>query len=310
MQSWYNSSHLSQVDVVISMLDDFDVSVLWKFFPVLKPRLVTLAWIRNWIHRWADRSYLGHYDYLLVSSSTGANFLRQVSDSDCKFSVNCHHHCADLQWNVTKYTSFLRCGSKGILTMATPLKVSSLSQPSRIEILPLATNRGRFSMEAVKAKNAAADAAATTTTTDGGFTTSSSATASASLRKMLRGDARSLQENSSPSNYDASSGDNKEERKDSIDNTKKIEVEKNDNESIHRLQLLLSHSYDYLFAGSYFNQARKIMDFDPSGLPFRGLIVGHNWNRANVSQAFRSLVQEYVPYTWLPQVGRKDVILL
>jgi hypothetical protein len=36
--------------------------------------------------------------------------------------------------------------------------------------------------------------------------------------------------------------------------------------------------YDYVFSGNYWNVYREIMDFNPSGLPFRGAIIGSGWN--------------------------------
>lgn len=61
---------------------------------------------------------------------------------------------------------------------------------------------------------------------------------------------------------------------------------------------------DYVFTGSYYNVSRRIMDFDPDSLPeAKGMVLGKNWDHANVSDRWMKMVAGSVPYSEMPQVG-------
>ncbi len=82
---WYSLHALQDIDILITLLDDYDIS---KALGVVesstdqlskklnggqgllevKPGLITVAWIRNWFQRWLQHPWLGNYDLLLVSS--------------------------------------------------------------------------------------------------------------------------------------------------------------------------------------------------------------------------------------------------
>lgn len=69
---WYDANGL---DVYISMRDDTDLSRIVG----ASADLVTIAWMRNWIDRWAERPWLEDFDLHLCSSSAGARYLKDVS---------------------------------------------------------------------------------------------------------------------------------------------------------------------------------------------------------------------------------------
>ena len=63
-----NSIISDDVDILISMIDDYDISKLTGNKNILK-----IAWVRNWFDRWAQRPYIREFDLVLVSSVKGAN---------------------------------------------------------------------------------------------------------------------------------------------------------------------------------------------------------------------------------------------
>eukprot|EP01038_Epipyxis_sp_PR26KG_P008893 gene8893-11996_t len=69
---------------------------------------------------------------------------------------------------------------------------------------------------------------------------------------------------------------------------------------------------DYAFTGSYFKAYRRIMEFDPGTIPkWKGVIVGENWNTANVSDGWKNISIGRLPYEAIPDVyksGLKIVI--
>lgn len=69
-QNWYD---LTGVDVLIVLVDAYDLSKMHH----AKPSLVTIAWLRNWFDRWAERPSFDGYDIYLCSSQKAANFLRE-----------------------------------------------------------------------------------------------------------------------------------------------------------------------------------------------------------------------------------------
>eukprot|EP01033_Poteriospumella_lacustris_P005885 gene5885-4227_t len=109
---WYSAAHLHDVDVLITLLDDFELpKVLALYMDAsvpnyfaaneftchkaayqVKPTLITVAWMRNWFHRWLTKPWLGNYDVLLTSSQLSKAFFDRVSQTIGVKSV-CANSC-------------------------------------------------------------------------------------------------------------------------------------------------------------------------------------------------------------------------
>jgi GT2 family glycosyltransferase/spore maturation protein CgeB/SAM-dependent methyltransferase len=63
---WYELA--DDVNLVISLLDGFDI----RRAPA---GAVTIAWIRNWLERWMERPWFGHFDEVAVSSTPAAEYV-------------------------------------------------------------------------------------------------------------------------------------------------------------------------------------------------------------------------------------------
>ncbi len=77
-EDWYD---LSGVDVLISLLDRYDLTQIHD----ARPGLVKVAWIRNWFDRWPTRPHFELYDLVLSSSDVGAKYL-----------LESHHRLSDV----------------------------------------------------------------------------------------------------------------------------------------------------------------------------------------------------------------------
>lgn len=64
------------VDVIISMIDGYDISKIHGN----NPGLIKVAWIRNWNNRWCKQPYFNEFDIALVSSNLGVQFVKQHSN--------------------------------------------------------------------------------------------------------------------------------------------------------------------------------------------------------------------------------------
>jgi spore maturation protein CgeB/GT2 family glycosyltransferase len=69
-QDWYD---LTDVDVLVVMVDAYDLSKVHH----AKPSLVTIAWLRNWFERWTERPSFDGYDIYLCSSQKATSFLHE-----------------------------------------------------------------------------------------------------------------------------------------------------------------------------------------------------------------------------------------
>lgn len=58
----------------------------------LKPTLITIAWPRNWFHRWWTKPWFGNYDLVLTSSHLTKAFYVQLIDT-VGVSVSCGNNC-------------------------------------------------------------------------------------------------------------------------------------------------------------------------------------------------------------------------
>jgi spore maturation protein CgeB/GT2 family glycosyltransferase len=68
-QDWYD---LDGVDILIVMIDAYDLTQIAR----AKPTLVKIAWLRNWFERWGQRPCFDAYDMYLCSSQKGAQFIK------------------------------------------------------------------------------------------------------------------------------------------------------------------------------------------------------------------------------------------
>jgi len=68
---WYD---LSGVDVLVAMVNRFDVNKIRK----ASPWLITINWMRQWFDRWAEDPTVPGYDYLFASSETAARYLEDA----------------------------------------------------------------------------------------------------------------------------------------------------------------------------------------------------------------------------------------
>lgn len=69
-ENWYD---LEDVDILVAMVDAYDLSKIRH----VKPGLVKIAWLRNWFDRWAERTCFDDYDIYLCSSRKGAEFIEE-----------------------------------------------------------------------------------------------------------------------------------------------------------------------------------------------------------------------------------------
>jgi len=68
--AWYD---LADVDILIVMVEDFDLRLIRN----AAPGLVTVAWARNWFERWCDQPCIADYSVLMASSRRAADFMSQ-----------------------------------------------------------------------------------------------------------------------------------------------------------------------------------------------------------------------------------------
>jgi hypothetical protein len=108
---WYNASKIAEVDILISLLDIFNLgralsairpqSVQTEYAtaqlpPVSAKRtLITIGWARNWFKRWISRPWSGHWDLLLVSSATALNIFQDVV-KHAGLPLQCLHRCPSI----------------------------------------------------------------------------------------------------------------------------------------------------------------------------------------------------------------------
>ncbi|CAF4728065.1 unnamed protein product [Rotaria sp. Silwood1] len=67
---WYN---LTDVDILIVMLDAYNISKIYDN----KPTLITIAWMRNWFQRWISWPWFSNYFFVLCSSNRAAKFVQK-----------------------------------------------------------------------------------------------------------------------------------------------------------------------------------------------------------------------------------------
>ena len=68
---------------------------------------------------------------------------------------------------------------------------------------------------------------------------------------------------------------------------------------------------DYVFTGNYWDAPREFMSFNPQNLSeFKGVVIGANWHRAPVSEAWLDMVHGEVPYRLMPEIYRSSKIVI
>lgn len=68
---WYNVD--DDVDVVISLLDRYDINKI----KTQNSLLIKIAWVRNWIDRWVEQDYFEDFDMILASSKKSAKYIEE-----------------------------------------------------------------------------------------------------------------------------------------------------------------------------------------------------------------------------------------
>ena len=111
-EMWYNIRELAKLDVLITFLDSYDISLAMRqhvhgpygaygssgsdnqesIGHHLKNNLKFVAWARNWFDRWANRPWMGHYDMILVSSHSALRLYNQLND-EIGFPLTCVQNC-------------------------------------------------------------------------------------------------------------------------------------------------------------------------------------------------------------------------
>ena len=95
---WYDPKKLRELDVLVTLLDDFDLSRALSsresagLGDGVRPTLITVAWARNWFHRWLQQPWMGNYDLLLTSSSFAQDFYAEFGRR-YGFPLKCIHSC-------------------------------------------------------------------------------------------------------------------------------------------------------------------------------------------------------------------------
>lgn len=70
-KDWYDVG--LDVDIVIAMIDSYDVSKMYNF----RYGIETIAWARNWFARWCDKDYIRDYTMILASSKIACDYFRK-----------------------------------------------------------------------------------------------------------------------------------------------------------------------------------------------------------------------------------------
>ena len=68
---WY--SFTDEVDVLIALLDAYDLHKLPKF----PKKVISIAWARNWFDRWVKNNSFNDYDFVYASSQIACNYIKE-----------------------------------------------------------------------------------------------------------------------------------------------------------------------------------------------------------------------------------------
>jgi hypothetical protein len=227
----------------------------------LKPTLVTVAWIRNWFHRWLTRPFIGNYDMLLLSSHLSLAFYQEVMNV-FGLQTSCIHSCPSMKVSDDRLREVL--------------EQEKLSYPAFKDAL--AEIEHTAAHPAQEAKSLAAIKLLTKV-----------------RESIYRQENISMKEPTLFSHrvksklvyFPLATGI-----------TEMPEGKLSEEEEKARS---LFEKVDYLFSGSYFHNYREIMSFDPSHFlisNYTGRVAGENWNRIShkLLPAFNSIVLNRLPY--------------
>jgi hypothetical protein len=272
--NWFDFRALYNVDILISMLDDYDVSAAlsaslpleyYKDNPLhkneafeLKATMVTVAWARNWFQRWLYRPYFGNFDLVLVSSDFVKTFyskyqetygLRKQCINFCpqfEFPNSLEYNHSDARTYETRRNRGGFVGDKDVSKTAIPLNTFQVSLEVgylRARVTPREYGVSVYSLRLA--------------TNHLIFTPSDTSTENMVIHPTV-----------------------------SEEVSRKI------------------RTADYGFTGSYHNVYRKIMSFDPTKVDqkFKGVVIGSGWEKADVSGPWRAMTSGSVPYEAMPNV--------
>eukprot|EP01039_Chlorochromonas_danica_P004082 gene4082-4464_t len=274
---WYAVEHLYDVDVLLTLLDEYDLSKIQPLYQTipkarsgspgpsvltcndsivngtlgdpswfhlklhLKPSLITIAWMRNWFQRWLMRPWFGQYDLLLTSSVLSKSFFDQIS-STVGFSSHCSINCPSMR---DRQGVFNRRAVVETLVFPLATSVHEESKANR-------NKRERSSVQWFRSM----------------FTVRNQGR---STPWVLRNDF-------------ANAGDMEH-----VLNKREL------NMSSWTAQLF--SGVDYIFTGSYHFSWRDIMSFDPSTIPmWKGRILGNGWSNAPNMSAWAEISIGLLPY--------------
>lgn len=70
--NWYDVGE--DTDILISLLEAYDITKIRNS----SPRLISIAWARNWFDRWCDKPYINDYSMIFASSKTACDFMSRA----------------------------------------------------------------------------------------------------------------------------------------------------------------------------------------------------------------------------------------
>ncbi len=273
---WYSPEYLSDVDVLITLLDQYDLTRTLSLFQdptppaypkslefqciqklQIKPNLISIAWIRNWFHRWLTKPWIGNYDAILTSSSLTKTFYDTVAGK-IGFPVSCALSCPHkvpgykMKKLTNKYVS--SNNTFGINRDDHPWYLFPSRADTQIYVYPIAT---AIELDVNQSYN--------------------------------RGSGPKSKPFSLPSKTGI--------------------ARYNQSNSISSEARRIFRGVDYVFTGSYFNVPRRIMDFDPDTIPqWSGRIVGGNWEkvRRNLTTGWMAITLGLLPYDLVKEVRHCD----
>eukprot|EP01038_Epipyxis_sp_PR26KG_P004819 gene4819-6754_t len=275
--NWYSSKYLHDVDILITFVDDYDLSKLYQIprrgsdkgegelyhWPArrnghlkgsVSSTIITIAWMRNWFQRWLSRPWIGNYDILLTSSHKSKMFYDIITNK-VGLQVHCSISCPSLA-----FPSFV---GKGSLSASNSNISFANTQRFVVQDLNYLHNR-RIAVPVIN------------------FPIATDHLAFAKFKTLVSATHR--RNSSSTGSF----------------------------WSLVHSKLGSDYKPDYAFTGSYFNAYRRIMDFQPERISkWNGVIVGEDWDKASVSKGWKRIAIGRIPYKNIPEVytsGIKIVI--
>ena len=324
--NWYSPQALSEVDVLITLLDQYDLTKTLSMFQdstppsytktsqfqclkklQIKPSLVTIAWVRNWFHRWLTKPWIGNYDAILTTSALTKSFYDTINNElglPVSCALSCPHKLAGyaLKALPERFANKLIDPEAYFMDSMIPTNESWYLFPTRaktsVYIYPIATAID-YGAKNVSSHNRIIRGSGNSYS--GSSSSSSSNSMSGQQRRGAAGDV-DITLISSPSlpslqtipKYDI--GKDKNKQKMLLSSPVLLEAETK----------RLFHGVDYIFTGSYFNVPRKVMNFDPDEIPkWVGRIVGGNWDKVKkqVSKGWMAICLGLLPYEMVKEVS-------